>query len=332
MPDETQTPPQDEPIVLESAPDDQQDAASAAAPPETSAAAPEEQPPPQDKKPGFFKRLSRRLNIYFLLFILILVAAGSIVLVAYLQSRHAAQPTNTIKTQDLTQSTLQKIANSDATVGNNQSVLNVQSSAVFAGQVLIRKDLQVAGNLNIGGTVALNNITVSGASQFGQMTVNKNLAVGGDTAIQGATTISKSLQVGGNGTFKGSLSAPQIATSGLQLNGDLVLSHHITTSGGTPSQSNGSALGSGGTASVSGTDTAGSVSVNTGNSPAAGCFVTIGFTAKYGSTPHVLITPVGSAAGSLNYYVNRSTSSFSICDASVPPSGSSFTFDYFVIN
>ncbi len=325
MPDDAETQPtnqqQDEPLSLESAPDEQQNTASLAAP-----------EPEPEKKPGLLRRLFHRINIYFLLFILILVVAGSIILVAYLQSRHAAQITNSIKTQNLSQGTLQKIANSDATVGNNQSVLNVQSSAVFAGQVLVRQDLQVAGNLQIGGTVALNSITVSGAGQFGQMTVNKDLSVAGDTAVQGATTISKSLQVGGNGTFKGSLSAPQIATSGLQLNGDLVLAHHITTNGGTPSQSNGPALGSGGTASVSGSDTAGSVSINTGGGPAAGCFVTIGFTAKYESTPHVLITPVGSAAGGLDYYVNRSTSNFSICDASAPPAGSSFAFDYFVIN
>jgi hypothetical protein len=118
----------------------------------------------------------------------------------------------------------------------------------------------------------------------------------------------------------------------LQLNSDLTLTHHIVAGGGTPGRSPGSALGGGGSVTVGGSDTAGTVTINTGNAPASGCFVTVNFTQKYNSTPHVLITPVGSAAGGIAYYINRATSSFSICDATNPPSGSSFAFDYFVID
>ena len=280
---------------------------------------------------GQFKRLRQRTNIYLLLFGAVILLAGIIILIAYLQDQHSAK-TNRLQTQSLSQSTLQQLANSDATVGSNQSVLNVQSSAVFAGQVLIRQNLEIAGNLQIGGTLALSNLTVSGTSQFGQATVNQNLAVAGNTAIQGATTIAKSLQVNGSGTFSGPLSAPQITTSSLQLNGDLVLTHHISVGGSTPTRSGGTALGSGGSVSISGSDTAGSISVNTGSSPAAGCFVTITFTTKYNATPHVLVTPIGSAAGGLSYYVDRSTTNFSICDSTTPPTGNSFGFDYFVLD
>jgi len=290
------------------------------------------QPAPSPKRQlSFFQRLRRRINVYVLLFILILVIAGVIMLVAYLQE-HQQTKTNHFQTQTLSQKTLDQLANGDVTVGNGQSVLNVQSSAVFAGQVLIRQNLQVAGNLEIGGTVALSNLTVNGASQFGQTTVNKNLAVAGDSAVQGGQTVAKSLQVNGSGNFGGPLSAPQITTSGLQLNGDLLLTHHISAGGPTPSRSNGPALGSGGSASISGSDTAGSISINTGGGPAAGCFVTINFTTHFNATPHVLVTPVGSAAGGLSYYVDRSTTSFSICDAAAPPAGSSFGFDYFVVD
>jgi cytoskeletal protein CcmA (bactofilin family) len=280
---------------------------------------------------GQFERLRQRTNIYLLLFGAVILLAGIIILIAYLQDQHSAK-TNRLQTQSLSQSTLQQLANSDATVGSNQSVLNVQSSAVFAGQVLIRQNLEIAGNLQIGGTLALSNLTVSGTSQFGQATVNQNLAVAGNTAIQGATTIAKSLQVNGSGTFSGPLSAPQITTSSLQLNGDLVLTHHISVGGSTPTRSGGTALGSGGSVSISGSDTAGSISVNTGSSPAAGCFVTITFTTKYNATPHVLVTPIGSAAGGLSYYVDRSTTNFSICDSTTPPTGNSFGFDYFVLD
>ncbi len=284
--------------------------------------------PPKGSPLGWFRE---HLNIYSLLFIFVVLVAAMIVLVAYRQSK---QPSNAghLSTQSLSQSTLNQLANSDATVGNSQTVLNVKSSAVFAGQVLVRQNLEVAGNLQIGGTLGLNNITVSGTSQLGQVTINKDLAVAGNTAMQGSATIGKSLQVGGGGTFNGPLSAPQITTSSLQLNGDLVLTHHISAGGGQPGRSNGPALGSGGSVSVSGSDTAGSVSINTGGGPAAGCFVTINFTSHYNATPHVLVTPVGSAAGGLAYYINRSATSFSICDSSAPPAGSSFGFDYFVVD
>jgi hypothetical protein len=40
------------------------------------------------------------------------------------------------------------------------------------------------------------------------------------------------------------------------------------------------------------------------------------------------VTPVGSAAAALNYYIQRSTSSFSVCTTNSAPGGSSFGFDY----
>lgn len=282
-------------------------------------------------KQGGLKQTLRRFNLYLLLFVFILAIAGAITAVAYFQSKKATI-TSTLKAQTLTQQTLQQVANSDATIGNAQQILNVQSSAVFAGKVLVRDSLEVAGNLQVGGTVALSNITVSGTAGLGKTQVSKDLSVAGDTALQGSLTVTKSLQVNGSGAFSGPLSAPQITTSSFQLNGDLVLTRHITTGGGTPGRSNGPALGSGGTSSVSGSDTGGSVSINTGSNPAAGCFVTVTFTTKYNAVPHVIITPVGSAAGGLAYYVNRDTSSFSICNSSPPPAGSSFGFDYFVVN
>ena len=293
-------------------------------------AAPEAKPAGPAPKKSLKQKLAR-FNIYLLLFIFIIVIGVLIVVIAYFQSKKASN-TSTLKTSTLTQQTLNQVAASDATVGNTQQVLNVQSSAVFAGKVLVREDLEVAGSLQIGGTVALSALTVSGTSQLGQVQVNQNLSVNGDTGIQGSLTVAKSLQVNGGASFSAPITTPQITTSVFNLNSDLTLTHHIIAGGATPGQTNGSALGGGGTASVSGSDTAGSVSINTGSSPPAGCFVTVNFTSKYSSTPHVLITPVGSSAASIAYYVNRSTTNFSICDAAAPPAGSSFAFDYFVVD
>lgn len=286
-------------------------------------------PPP---KLPFGKRFVNRLlsfNIYLLMFIFVLVIAGVVVFFSYNYSKKKSG-ISTVNTTTLSQDTLDQLANSDTTVGTNSQVLNVQSSAVFAGKVLIRSDLQVAGNLQIGGTLNLASLSVNDTANLGQTNVSKNLAVTGDSAVQGQQTIGKSLQVAGGGTFNGALSAPQISTNSLVLNGELTLTHHFIAGGGTPGRSNGGALGGGGTSSVSGSDTAGSVSVNTGSSPAAGCFITVNFTSKYASAPHVIVTPVGSGAAGVNYYITRTTSSFSICGATPAPANASFGFDYFV--
>ena len=290
------------------------------------------QAPTPNTKQSLSKQFMTRLlsfNIYLLLFIFIIIVAALVIFLTYNYSRKQSQ-NKQANTTSLSQETLDQLANSDATVGTSDQVLNVQSSAVFAGKVLARSDLEVAGSLQLGGSLNLPNINVTDTANLGQVTVSKNLAVTGNVAVQGLQTVAGSLQVGGTGRFSGALSAPQVSTNSLQLSGDLVLTRHITIGGGTPSRSNGSALGSGGTASVSGSDTAGSVSINTGSGPGAGCFVTVTFTSRYNSTPHVIVTPVGSAAGSIAYYINRSTSNFSICSSSAPPANASFGFDYFV--
>ena len=297
----------------------------------TGEASPSEPAPQPPSGPSWWRRLAGRFNIYLLLFCLVLVIAVIIVVVAYVTGQHSNNA-GSLSSQNLSASTLAQLANSDATVGNSNTVLNVQSSAIFAGKVLVRQDLEVAGGLQVGGTLSLNALDVAGTSQFGQVQINQNLSVAGNSGLQGSLTVAKSLQVNGSGSFNGTLSAPQITSNSLQLNGDLVLTHHLSAGGATPGRSNGTALGSGGTSSVSGSDTSGSITINTGSNPAAGCFVTINFAARYNATPHVLVTPVGSAAGGLSYYVNRSTSSFSVCTNSPAPAGATFGFDYFVVD
>ncbi len=278
---------------------------------------------------GRFRLWLRRFNVYLLLFIFVLLLAGAIIILSYVQNKKVPAGSQ-LQTQTLSQKTLDKLATSDTAVGSNNQILTVESSAIFTNKVLVRKDVEVAGNLQIGGTVGLTNLSVAGTSQFGQLQINKNLSVAGDTGIQGNLTVAKSLQVSGSGSF-GTLSATQINTSNLQLNGDLTLSHHIKTTGAAPGHSSGTALGGGGTTTVSGSDISGTVTVNTGSNPPAGCFVTINFTSRYDNTPRVLLTPLGAASGGLTYYVSHTPTSFSICDATPAPAGASFGFDYFVI-
>jgi cytoskeletal protein CcmA (bactofilin family) len=287
-------------------------------------------PPP---KPPLFRRIIDGLfgfNIYLLLFIFVVIVAGIIALVSYNYSKKKDSVT-TVNTTTLSQEVLDQLANSDANVGTSGQVLNVQSSAVFAGKVLARSDLEVAGSLQIGGSLNLPNINVTDTATLGQVNISKNLSVNGNSAVQGQQTIGQSLQVGGAGNFNGAVSSPQISTNSLNLNGDLVLTHHIIAGGGTPGRSNGTALGSGGTATVGGSDTAGSISINTGSGTNAGCFINVTFAVKFNSTPRILITPVGSAAGEVKYYVNRTTTGFSVCTTNAAPTNASFSFDYFVV-
>lgn len=285
-------------------------------------------PVPKAKLP-LKQRLLKKLNIYLLLFILLLLLAGGIVLVTWLASKNADK--STVQTQTLTTDTLKQLATSDVTVGQPKQVLNVQSNAVFAGKVLIRDSLEVAGPIQVGGALNVPGITVSGNSVFESIQINKDLSVAGNTALQGPLAVQKNLTVAGTGTFGGSISAPQVTTSNLQLNGDLTLTKHIAVGGATPSRTNGSALGGGGTVAVGGSDIGGSININTGSSPSAGCFVTVTFTQKYNTTPYVNVTPIGSAAANLGYYVDRSTTNFSVCAANVPPANASFGFDYFIV-
>jgi cytoskeletal protein CcmA (bactofilin family) len=290
--------------------------------------------PPQDKKK---KKLSERIqsiitrvNIYFLIFILIVVVASLIVFVSYQQqSRETADPT--FDGQPLSQEELEQIRDSDTVIGDPRQTLNIESNADFKGNVLIRDGLDVAGTIRVGGSLSLPGITVSGTSSFEQITANE-LSIAGNTSIQGQLLVESDLTVTGSGSFGGTLSAAALNIETLQLTNDLRLNRHIDAGGPTPGRTNGNALGNGGTSSVSGTDTAGTVTINTGGSPPAGCFVTINFAAPFNGTPHVVITPVGSAAAGLNYYITKTGNSFRICTTNPAPAGSSFSFDYIAID
>ncbi len=273
--------------------------------------------------------LITHLNIYFLLFIFIFVLALGVVFISFQKGKKADAPT-TITTQPLTKEALAQLQGSDAKVGDPKQTLTIESNAIFSGKVLIRDSLDVAGAIKVGGALSLPGISVSGTSTFDQITAN-SLSVAGNMTIQGQVNV-KGINSTGGATFGGPLSAPVLNVQSLILAGDLQLIRHIDAGGGTPGKSDGGALGNGGTSSVSGTDTAGTVTINIGGSPGAGCFVTVNFTNRFNGTPHIALSPVGSAAGGLNYYINRSSSNFSICSTNPAPAGQSFSFDYVAID
>lgn len=284
------------------------------------------------KKTSGIKKLFKKVNLYFLGFMLILAIGGAVTIVNYLNSKKAATEVS-IAGQELTEDALKQLANTDVSVGNNSQTLTIQGNAIISGQTLMRGNLNVAGNLQTGGSIQGPSLTISGTSNLGETQIN-SLQVASNTAVQGATTL-RDLNVSGASSFSGAMTASQITVTRLIMSGnaELQIPNHIRFTGPSPSRNiNAAVLGNGGSASVNGSDTSGTVNISTGNNPSPGCFVQITFNQRFSNQPHVIISPIGRAAGQTQFYVDRENGSFSICTANAAPANQAFGFDYFVTN
>jgi hypothetical protein len=267
-----------------------------------------------------------------LTFGLIFIVALIIMMSMYVRSNERNAPKDaTVPTQNLSAEALQELAEKGSLeVGEPEQVLNIQSNAVFSGTALVRGDLQVGGNIRTGGSLNLTGLTVSGPGSF-QRLQTQDLAVDGRGAFTGQISTQSGFNAGGGGSFGGPVSTPTLNANTLNLAGNLVLTSHIQAGGQRPAASGANALGSGGTTNISGSDTAGTIVINTGGSPGAGCFTNVRFARAF-NNPRVQVTPVGGGAGSLQWYVNRDANGFSICTNNGAPASSSFSFDYFVVD
>jgi hypothetical protein len=286
---------------------------------------------------GFTNRirgLIAKLNIYLLLFLLITIAGIIIFFVVYSASQNT-EPAM-IEPQELTQDALNALSGSDAKIGGSKQLLTVESDTVFTGQVLIKEGLDVAGSIKVGGLLTLPGITVSGVSTFGEILAN-SLSVAGDATVQGRFNIQSGLTVNGPVAFSGTLSVGTFVVESLLVSQNLSINRHINASGPTPGIVGGGANGAGGTVTISGSDTAGTITINVGSGAVAGVLATVNFANTFVGTPHVVITPVvplGSPiiAGTQRFFLsNRTASSFSIVTSGALPTGS-ISFDYIVLN
>lgn len=284
-----------------------------------------------DKKLSPLRKVLRKVNVYFLLFLILLVVAGVIATINYFSSIKQP-PEATINSQSLNQDALKQLANTDASVGSSSQTLTIQGNAIISGQALTRGNLNVAGNFQTGGSIQGPSLTISGSANL-PSTQASSLQVATTATIQGDTTLNGNLAVSGNSSFSGTITASQVTVTHLILSGNAVLEvpNHIRFSGGAPSRSTqNNVLGNGGSASISGSDTSGSVNINSGNNPSSGCFIRVSFQQAFSSQPHVIVSPVGESAGRMQYYVNRDASGFNICSANTITANSSFGFDYLV--
>ncbi len=98
-----------------------------------------------------------------------------------------------------------------------------------------------------------------------------------------------------------------------------------------PAVAAGGGAGSGAKVSVSGGDHAGTVTVTTGTTPAAGTLASITFSAVYGAAPHVCLTPRDGGGAALQIFVATAASAFSVKCNGVPSPDATYQFDYVVV-
>lgn len=277
------------------------------------------------------RALLSNVNPYLILFIAIFLIAVIIVVTVSISSQNSDPNNILFDGQELDQETLNEILTNESNVGTVDQTLTVAANAIFNGKVLVKDSLDVAGAINVGGALSLPGITVAGQSNFEDVNVSNNLAILGSVSIQQSLTVQGGADITGNVAIAGTLSATAISSDQIQFTGDAAFTRHIDTGGGLPSISSGTAVGGGGTVSISGNDIAGTVTINTGGGPPAGIFANVSFVNAYNSTPNMQLTPIGSSAASLNFYATRDTNGFSIGTASVPSSSTTYIFDYFIV-
>lgn len=283
------------------------------------------------KKPNPLKTFLKRFNVYLLMFLLVVVIGVAVAVVAYLNSKKEP-PIPSLTNQTLDAETLRQLANSDATVGDTGQTLTVQGNAIFAGQVLVRGNLNVAGTIQLGGEFSVPDLIVSDTANLASTQI-ASLQVAQDSVFQGEVTLQDDLNVAGTTSFNGVVTVANLVVAKLTMsgNGQLEIPNHINFTGASPGRViNAGVLGAGGTGSVNGSDTTGTVNLNTGDNPTAGCFVRIRFNVPYENTPNVIISPINAGAAQTQYYATVSNTEFSICTLNTPPANQVFAFSYFV--
>jgi hypothetical protein len=263
-----------------------------------------------------------------------LIGGGSIAGYYYGQSKKAVPVDTSPKVSNLTAEEIAKLSEVGSNLGGTNQTLNIGANALLRGKVDVGSDLSVAGRLSANGATTLAQLGVTGPAVVSSLAANSNLSVAGNTTLQqnlsvaGLATISGGLNVGGS-TSVNSLNASSIAVRNIAISGPLTISH-LATQGAVPTLVAGTAVGGGGTVNISGNDTAGTVTFNTGSAPPAGVLGTVTFRAAYTSSVHVLLSPITSGAAATAYYVTRTSGGFQVHANTAAPAGTSVSFDYLV--
>ena len=192
--------------------------------------------------------------------------------------------------------------------------LKVAGDAVVGGNLITAGDI-TAKDLAVTGTVTAAGITTSVLSVSGDATLSGGLNVAGPTALA-------NLAVGGEAVL-----------ANLAVAGDTALGGHLKTVGQTPTITASGAAGKDATASISGTDLAGTITITTGSAGlGAGALASISFAKSYSSSPNIVVSPHGSNAALLGpFLADYDASHFSLGVARPPAAKQTYVFTYIVV-
>ncbi len=307
--------------------------------PETVAPAtpPADTPPPQKNRA--WSHLAARANTIsgvITLFAGLLILGGA---AGYgLSLLRAPSQTNKTTIQTLSEEDLRKLTDISANLGNSNQVLNIGANALFRGKADISGDLSVGGRFNANGPVTLSQLNITGTSALAGLNVGSNLIVAGTTTLQKGLTVSGLTAITGGLNVTGAVSASSLNTTSISvqnitINGPLVIGH-LRTQGTTPTAA-GANLGSGGTANISGNDTAGRINITLGSNASTSATLTrltVTFRAAYSTTPRILLSPLSQYGATAAAYVVATGSNFQVrfADLTTQHRGETLSFDYFV--
>ena len=309
--------------------------------------------------------LSMRATVIGLVIVVVLVGVNlaAVVIILRTRSKTAKTDQSGYSTAELSVDEINKLGGKSATIGESYGTLIVAPLSTFKSSVQIDKGASVGGKLNVIGastltgltaaSTTLSDLTVGGKSTLNTGSFKSDVVIGGTTTMQGGAsvanllTVTGALNVIGSASISGSLTVSTINFKNATLNGTLTINGHYVSGGPSPSISyNTSTLGVSGTASISGNDTSGTIVVNPGTGTCAptvgvdpnscGLIAQITFGGGYTGQPHIVLSPIGREAGTLQYYVTRTATGFKLYTASTvtPPSVSipapQIGFDYFI--
>jgi len=291
-------------------------------------------------------RPSHKATFIGLAVVVMILAINAGVIIFFMRSQSQTSSKENQAEVTISPAVLDTLGVSRSTAGSSETELVVGPNSTFKNKVTIGGDVSIAGELKLNskligtdaslakldaGNTSLSQLNVNGDATISSLSLRKDLTVVGLTRLQGAVTVSQLLTVNNNMNVLGNLSVGgTLFINMFQIN-TLSIGGHVITRGAAPSVSVGPAAGSSGTASISGNDAAGTIAVGVGTGGGNGTMADVSFINQYGSTPHVIITSVGSAGSNpVNFYVNRSSSGFNIgVNGALSPGG--YIFDYIVM-
>lgn len=287
-------------------------------------------------------RPSHKATFIGLAVVIAILAINVAVIFFIMRGQNSASAQGNREEITLSGESLDNLGVSRNAVGDLGTELIIGPNSRFGGNVT------VAGNTTLGGQLTLNSkFTASDASlaklQAGDVSVNKltingditaqnvnaarDFAVAGISRFQGTVTMNQVLTVNNSVNVAGNLSiGGALNVRNFQVN-TLTVAGHLISTGAAPGVGGGGALGSNGTVSISGNDTAGTVGVNIGVGASAGCLASVSFRQQFTVTPRVVVT--GSMPANL-YLAGRTASGFTVCTAS-PLSPGGYFIDYIVV-